>query len=120
MLTTDDVRWLQGLAGRVYVDPAVKDYIVRVVQATRDSTGPAAEALRYVDIGASPRGSIAFLQVSRALAVLAGRNHVIPEDVHLLRHPVLRHRVHLTFEAMAERIRPEDIIDAVFDAVPVP
>ena len=73
---------------------------------------------RYVEFGASPRGSIAFFQVARALALLDGRNHVVPEDVRQLRHGVLRHRIHLTFEAVADRVRPEEVIDAVFAAVP--
>ena len=106
---------------RVYVDPAVKDYIVRIVHATRhigERSAPSSGS--YVEFGASPRGTIAFFQVARALAFLDGRNHVVPEDVHALRHGVLRHRIHLTFEAVADRVRPEEIVDAVFSAVSVP
>ncbi len=121
VLTTAQVVGLQRLTERVYVDASIKDYIVRLVHATRhvgDVLG--SDQARYVEIGASPRGSIAFLQVSRALAVLDGRNHVLPEDVRRLRHGVLRHRIHLTFEALADRVRPEEIIDALFDVVPTP
>jgi MoxR-like ATPase len=71
-------------------------------------------------MGASPRGAIAFFQAARALALLSGRNHVLPEDVRELRYGVLRHRIHLTFEALAERVRVEEIVDAVFKAVPSP
>jgi MoxR-like ATPase len=121
VLTADDVVSLQRFTERVYVDNAIKEYIVNLVYATRHLDEVVDRDLgRYVEIGASPRGSIAFFQVARALAVLAGRNHVIPEDVRTLRHAVLRHRIHLTFEALAERVRPEEIIDAVFAAVPAP
>ena len=102
------VELLQRLVQRVYVDPVIKRYIVDLVQATRNTEkvlGP--ELGGYVEIGASPRGTIAFYQVARGLAVLNGRNHVIPEDVRQLRHSVLRHRLHLNFEALAERVPPE-------------
>ncbi len=95
--------------------------MVAVVRATRDTQrllgpdlGPA------VELGASPRGAIAFLLVARALAVLHGRNHVIPEDVRHLRHAVLRHRLMMSFEALAQQVRPESVIDAVFAVVPSP
>jgi MoxR-like ATPase len=78
------------------------------------------ELAPYVEIGASPRGSIAFFQAARAMAVVQGRHYVIPEDVRELRHAVLRHRIHLSFEALADRVQPESIIDAVFRAVPTP
>ncbi len=116
-----EVQQLQALVGRVYVDPAVKRYIVDVVHATRQASAVIGRDLGdYVETGASPRGSIAFFSVARALAVLRGRAYVVPEDVQELRHSVLRHRLHLTFEALADRVPPETIIDAVFDAVPTP
>ncbi|WP_370290502.1 AAA family ATPase [Nocardioides sp.] len=116
-----DVVELQELARRVYVDPAIRRYVVDVVRATRDVAallGP--ELGGYVEIGASPRGSIAFFQAARAMALVQGRHYVIPEDVRELRHSVLRHRLNLSFEALADRVRPETIIDAVFRAVPTP
>ena len=112
---------LQALVRRVYVDPAIKRYVVSLIRATRtipQLLGP--ELGTYVEIGASPRGSIAFFQAARAMAVLQGRHYVIPEDVRELRHPILRHRIHLSFEALADRIRPETLIDAVFRAIPTP
>ncbi len=116
-----DILELQSLVDRVYVDEAVKRYIVAVVSATRsvgELLGP--ELGGYVETGASPRGSIAFFQVARALAVLAGRHYVVPDDVRELRNSVLRHRLQLTFEALADRVRPETVVDAVFAAVPTP
>jgi MoxR-like ATPase len=119
--TIDDVIDLQAMVRRVYVDPAIRRYVITLVRATRHVAqllGP--ELGTYVEIGASPRGSIAFFQAARAMAVIQGRHYVIPEDVRELRHAVLRHRIHLSFEALADRVRPESIIDAVFRAVPTP
>ena len=117
----EDIRRLQTLAERVYVDAAVKRYIVDVVHTTRhpaERLGP--ELGGYLETGASPRGTIAFFHVARALAIVKGRSFVIPEDVRELRHSVLRHRLHLTFEALADRIAPETLVDAVFGVVPTP
>ncbi|MEV7428675.1 MoxR family ATPase [Nocardioides sp. NPDC092400] len=116
-----DVAALHRTVGRVYVDRSVKQYIVDVVQATRDAVGTIGAGLgRYVEVGASPRATIAFFQVARAVAVLEGRDHVVPEDVRELRHSVLRHRLHLGYEALADDVRPEQVVDAVFAAVPTP
>ena len=116
-----DVEQLQDISSRVYVDPAIRNYIVSLVYVTRNPVPYIGETLGgYIKYGSSPRGSIAFLAASRALALLAGRSYVIPEDVRNLRHLVLRHRVLLTFEAEAENVRSEDVIDAVFGAVPTP
>ena len=115
------VETLQNLAQKVYIDDAIKNYIVKIVSATRNpaSTIPS-ETARYVQYGASPRASIAFQQVAKALALINGRNYVIPEDVKQLRHSVLRHRIILNFEAIADQVHPEVIIDSIFNAVPVP
>lgn len=119
--TLEDVGYLQGLARRVRVDESIKKYIIDIVNVTRD---PGAylgtEQARYIEYGASPRAVISFLLAARAGALLAGRDHVVPEDVKDFRHSVLRHRIILTFEAVAERVRAEDLIDAVFDAVTAP
>ncbi|MDA4890324.1 MoxR family ATPase [Streptomyces sp. MS2A] len=116
-----DVELLQDVSRRIYVDAAVRNYIVSLVYVTRNPVPYIGERLGgYIKYGASPRGTIAFLQAARALALLSGRSHVIPEDIRNLRHLVLRHRVLLTFEAEAEGVRSEDVIDAVFGAVPTP
>ncbi|WP_448719263.1 AAA family ATPase [Microbacterium natoriense] len=120
-VTLDDVRMLQDTASRIYVDPAIRNYIVSLSYVTRNPAPYIGEErARYIKYGASPRASIAFLQASRALALLNGRAHVLPEDIRSLRHLVLRHRVLLTFEADAEGIRSEEIIDQIFAAVPTP
>jgi len=120
-VTLNDIELLQEITSRIYVDPALRNYIVSLVYVTRNPVPYIGEQLGgYIKYGASPRGTIAFLQASRALALLQGRTHVLPEDVRNLRHLVLRHRVLVTFEAEAEGVRSEDIIDAVFGAVPTP
>ncbi len=121
VVTVADVQFLQDLATRVYVDDVIKRYIVALVNATR-APAPVigAERASYIEYGASPRGAIALLNVSKAVAVLNGRDHVVPEDVKAMRHAVLRHRLVLTFEAVADRMRPESLIDSIVNAVPSP
>jgi len=120
-ISLDDVHMLQDVASRIYVDPAIRNYIVSIAYVTRNPAPYIGEErARFIKYGASPRASIAFLQASRALALLNGRGHVIPEDIRSLRHLVLRHRVLLTFEADADGIRSEEIIDQIFAAVPTP
>ncbi|WP_422730925.1 AAA family ATPase [Microbacterium abyssi] len=120
-VSLEDVRLLQDVASRIYVDAAIRNYIVSIAYVTRNPAPYIGEdRARFIKYGASPRASIAFLQASRALALLNGRAHVLPEDIRTLRHVVLRHRVLLTFEADAEGIRSEEIIDEIFSAVPTP
>lgn len=115
------VETLQNLAQKVYIDDTIKNYIVKIVSATRNPASIIpSETARYVQYGASPRASIAFQQVAKALALINGRNYVIPEDVKQLRHSVLRHRIILNFEAIADQVHPEVIIDSIFNAVSVP
>ena len=75
---------------------------------------------KHVRVGASPRGGIALMKVAQAVALQANRTYVTPDDVGLLRHAVLRHRLVLTYDALADDIAPEAIIDAIFAAVPTP
>ncbi len=120
-VSLDDVTYLQQLTRRVYLDPSVLNYLVQAVYVTRHTSQYLPETLsRYVEYGASPRASIAFASAARALAVLNGRDHVIPDDVKAFRHHVLRHRMILNFEADADGVTPETIIDACFAAVQVP
>jgi len=121
VVTKADVGFLQDLVNRVYVDEVIKRYIVALINATRNPApviGP--ERAAYIEYGASPRGAIALLNVAKAVAVLNGRDHVVPEDVKAMRHGVLRHRLVLTFEAMADRMRPESLIDSIVQSVPAP
>ena len=75
---------------------------------------------RLIEYGASPRATIAFCRTARALAVLRGRSHVVPDDIARLAHRVLRHRLILGFEAASARVTPDVVVDAVLQAVRVP
>jgi len=120
-VSIDDVLFLQSATKRVFLDDSITNYIVSAVYVTRHADQYiAADLAGSIEYGASPRASIAFSRAARALALLNGRDHVIPDDVKRLRHVVLRHRIILNFEAIADDIVPETIIDAVFDAVQAP
>lgn len=119
--TIGEVRGLIEMASQVYVDSSVKRYAVAIAQATRHlDTVIDRDLAEYVEFGVSPRASIALQQTSRALALLDRRTYVVPEDVRAMCHRVLRHRLHLGFQAVADDIAPETIIDAVLAVVPTP
>ncbi|MBC7764520.1 MoxR family ATPase [Microbacteriaceae bacterium] len=120
-ITVEDILFLQDLLAKIFVDNSIKQYIVSIVTATRQADKVIDVKLaKYIQYGASPRASIAFQQVARALALMDGRDHVIPEDVKKLRHSILRHRVILNFEAVADQVHPEVIIEAIFGAIQTP
>lgn len=120
-ISLDDVRFLQRLVDDVYVDTSIKRYIVDVINTSRFSgPRPVAGLSNHIRVGASPRGSIALMRVAQALAIQAGRSFVIPDDVKAVRYSVLRHRLVRTFDALANNVQPEQLIDAIFDAVPTP
>jgi MoxR-like ATPase len=121
MLTPEDLARMQERVQQLYVDPAIIEYAVRLVTATR-LLGLAGldEMKRYLTYGASPRASIALVVGGRALAFLRGRDYVLPYDVSELAADVLRHRVVLSYEALADDVSADDIIARVLDAVPEP
>ncbi|MBU8899283.1 ATPase [Corallococcus sp. H22C18031201] len=109
------------LVHAIYMDEKVKDYILNVVFATREPNRYGLKDLAdYIQFGASPRATIALAQAARAHAFLRHRGFVTPEDVKAIAFDVLRHRVALTYEAEAEELTPEKIIQRVFDRVEVP
>lgn len=119
--TVDDVHRLRNATAGVHIEEAIKRYIIELVGVTRSASEfLSTDQARWIEYGTSPRGAIAFLQVARAHALLEGRDHVIPDDVVAMRHSVLRHRIILTFEALAEQVDVDELIDAVFAVVPVP
>ena len=120
-VSLEDIEFLQRAVDRVYVDAAVKRYIIDLVFSTRGSgPRPIQNITQSVRVGASPRGSLALMRVAQAHALVEGRDYATPDDVRALRYSVLRHRLVMTFDALASGITPETIIDAVFSAVPLP
>ncbi|TGO03805.1 AAA family ATPase [Serinibacter arcticus] len=120
-ITIDDTVFLRQLVDKVYVDTAIKQYIVAIINTTRGGgPRPLPGFNQHVRVGASPRGSIALMRVGQALALQHGRAYVVPDDVKQLRHAVLRHRIVRTYDALANNVPPESLIDAVFAAVPSP
>ena len=120
-ISVEDVLVLQDLSRRVYVHNTLKAYIVDIINTTRGAgPNPLPGWTKHVRVGASPRGAIALMQISQALALMDGRNYVVPDDIKKLRYGILRHRIIRTFDALADNVSVEGLIDAVFNAVPVP
>lgn len=119
--TIDDIVFLQKLTKKVYVDNSIKKYITEIVDATRNTSKVIGEELaQYVNMGASTRASIAFMDAAKAMALINGRYYCTPEDVKSMRHVVLRHRIMLNFAALADGIEEETIIDAIVNSVKTP
>jgi len=104
----------------LYVDDKIRDYIVDVVLATRPPIAAALKLDGYIQTGASPRATIALTLAARAMAFLSGRHFVVPQDVKAVAMDVLRHRVAVTYEAEAENISPENIVETILNTLPVP
>jgi MoxR-like ATPase len=117
VLELEDLQALQRTVLDVYVDPALVSYAVELAAATRR---PAGDLARYVSFGASPRGPISITQAARALALIRGRDYATTEDVRELAKDALRHRLVLSYEALAESVDADTILDSVLASVPVP
>jgi len=121
VLSLEDLAALQSAVREIYVDPALVSYAVDIATATRD---PAAHGLAdlapLISYGASPRGPISLVQGARALALIRGREYAVIEDLHALARDALRHRLVLSYQALAEEVTPDSILDQVLEAVPTP
>lgn len=104
----------------LYIDEKIRDYIVDLVLATRPPQSASLNIASYIQNGASPRATINLTLAARAMAFLNGRHFVIPQDVKTVAMDVLRHRIAVTYEAEAENITAEDIVQKILDALPVP
>jgi MoxR-like ATPase len=121
LLKAETVRRLEGRVRDIYLDSRLRDYIVALVTATRNPKEVGlADLAPLVAFGASPRATLAFSEAARATAFLRGRGYVVPEDVKEIAKDVLRHRILLTYEAEAENVTTETIVDRVLERVEVP
>ena len=117
----DAIERARKVVESVYVDDKVKDYIVQIVYSTREPEKAGLRELKeYIEYGASPRASIALIQAARAHAFLRHRGFVVPEDIKAIAYDVLRHRISLSYEAEAEEMTTEKIIQRIFERVEVP
>ncbi len=121
VLSLEELTALQKQATQVYVDPALISWTVDVATATRRPTEHGlGDIADYVSFGASPRGPISLVSAARALALIRGRDYVVPGDVDALVRDAFRHRLVLSYRALAEEVAPDTILDQVLAAMPTP
>ncbi len=118
--TPAEVAHSRELVNQIYIDPAVRKYIVDIIHTTRNPARVDAPLKNLIRAGASPRGTINLALTARALAFMNGRAFVTPQDVKDMVHDVLRHRILLTYEAEAEEISTDTIIERIISKIPVP
>jgi MoxR-like ATPase len=120
ILTPEDIKRLRALADEIYMDEKIEEYIVNLVEASRNPEGFGMNIGQYIRYGASPRASIFLAMASKANALVEGRGYVTPQDVKTVAMNILRHRIILTYEAEAEEKSSEDIIKEILQNVDVP
>jgi MoxR-like ATPase len=120
-LTTEQLIELQKKVDQVYVDPALMEYAVRMVTATRSPREIGLQELaRYIMFGASPRASINLILTARALAFVRGRPYALPQDVLDMALDVMRHRLILSYEALSDNVTSDDLLKKMLDRIPIP
>lgn len=121
VISPEELLDLQRRVDQVYVDPALMEYAVRTVSATREPGAIDQDDLSdYISFGASPRASINLILAGRALAYLRGRDYALAQDIRDLTHDVIRHRLVLSYEALADGVSPDALLDRIVDAIPMP
>lgn len=119
--TTEELLRIRGMVESIYVDPKIEDYVLDLVFASRQPEHHKLPELKpLIQYGASPRASIFLLKAARAHAFLRHRGYVVPEDIRAIGMDVLRHRIGVTYEAEAEEVSTETIVEKIFGAVEVP
>ena len=117
LLSATEIKQLQDLTRQVHLDSALLQYITRLIRSTRPETTTVSSVQNYVEWGAGTRAGQALILCAKARALLKERFAVVPEDIHTLIYPVLRHRLSLHFKAEAENISPDDIISRILEKV---
>jgi len=121
VLTLEQLLALQAQADKVYVDPALMEYAVQLVTATRQPEQYGIKDIaRYITFGASPRASINLILTGRALAFVRGRSYTLPQDVLDMAMDVMRHRMVLSYEALSDSVSADDLLQRVLDRIPIP
>jgi MoxR-like ATPase len=121
VLTSQDIQRMREVADQVYLDAKVEDYIVDIVFATRQPAVYKLEKFeKLIDYGASPRASIYLAQAARVQAFMSGRGYVTPQDIKTIGPDILRHRILLSYEAEAQDLTSDDLIQEIFNTVDVP
>ena len=120
VISLEEILATRKLVDQIHVDDKIRDYIVKIVFATRQPANFKLDVKHFIQFGASPRATIFLTLAAKAWALLQGRDYVIPEDVKSIGPDVLRHRIILTYEAEAQAVTTDAIIKKVFNAVPVP
>jgi len=120
IITPADISRIRDLASTIYMDEKIEEYILNLVAATRDPSLCNLDIADLIRYGASPRATIFLAQAAKAMALLAGRGYVIPQDVKSIAPDILRHRVIITYEAEAEEKTSDDIVTHILDNVEVP
>ncbi len=124
MMSLDQIAAARESVDSIYIDEKLKAYIVSIVQATRDPSGAKVNWTmnmdKLIDFGASPRASLSLARAARANAFLEGRGFVTPSDVKMIGMDVMRHRVMISYEAEAEGVTSEDLVQEVFDRIAIP
>lgn len=121
VLSVEQILKARSVVSEVYIDEKVRKYIVDIVGATRKPGAAGLSKLEpYIQYGASPRAGINMALAAKAHAFMKHRGYVVPEDVRTICHDVLRHRIGLTYEAAAENVQPEYLVDEILNAVPIP
>ncbi|MBT3410006.1 MAG: MoxR family ATPase [Halieaceae bacterium] len=119
MISQDHIFAGREVIGKMTLSAPVEQYIVDLVMATRQAADYSKQLATWIDTGSSPRATIALHRTSRASAWLDGRDHVTPEDVRSVLHAIMRHRLILSYDALADRVSPDDVIDEIITQVAV-
>lgn len=120
VVSLEEIATARKLVDAVYIDPKVSDYIVELIAATRKPSDYDLDLDAYIQFGASPRATISLVLAAKAWALIQGRNYVLPQDIKAIAMDVLRHRVIPSYEAEAESISSEVLVQKILDTVRVP